>query len=535
MKSKKEDLKAFLLKILKEVKEKKNKKNISENLVPNKWNPYLPTSKNRNENVSIDATLKLMKAGKEFLKMQSLISEGTQIKNEMAMNIEDPEYEQPHPSVRSGIEGGKPTAFSDSEFFKGGQPDYSTLEKIGSDEFNKIIADIKPLGKMSMQEMSQTFGLLFSIEKNHIEVLEALAIKKVKEQFGLPDSVSDKLEAKLVKKVERPDEDSDNLVQDVEQDLEFTDEEKEIIKQHVEKRKIQNALMMGAGFRAHSTFNSIKEELDAIDPRLHPLYQRVMPNISLFMWKTPIEDMMGGGVQVDGISKLKKDENGNVKAEAQAIFFPILLHETAKAAIELLFANYLISLTDRYGANVASEIIKQADVFEEEIWMKRIGPTLWKYLHDVIDYIVKHDRGGDYTIVAHLLNKISLMEPNEFVQFMNDVVYDGEKTLVTLNAMIDEIEERIEAYEAQENETPKPEDIETGTEIDTNAIQDELIQLAKGAKEKQVNTPPLPGEKEGYEGMSLIELQRILEKAVADENFEEAAKLVPIIRAKNQG
>jgi 16S rRNA U1498 N3-methylase RsmE len=26
-----------------------------------------------------------------------------------------------------------------------------------------------------------------------------------------------------------------------------------------EKRKIQNALMMGAGFRAHSTFNSIKE------------------------------------------------------------------------------------------------------------------------------------------------------------------------------------------------------------------------------------------------------------------------------------
>jgi len=420
-----------------------------------------------------------MKMGKEYLKMQSLISENIQTTNEMAMNIEDPDYEQPHPSVRKGIEGEKNTPFTNSDFFGGGDPNYTTLEKIGSDEFNKIIRDVKPFGKMKPNDFMQVFKLMANLENPHKAALEQLAIRKVKEQFGLPESVVEKLEARLVDNVEKPDEDSDNLTQDVEEELNFTDEEKEIIRQHVEKRKLQNLLMMGAGYKAHSTFNSIKEDLDAIDPRLHPLYEKTMPNVALFMWQFPLEDMMNG-VSMMGLSKLKKDENDNVKAEAQAVIFPILLHETAKAALELLFAHYLISLTDRFGKNVASEIIKQADVFEDEIWNKRIGNTLWKYLHDVIDYIVKHDRGGDYTVVAHLLHKISLMEPYDFVEFMENVVYDGQATLVTLNSMIDEIEGDIEAYKAQENKTPKPEDIESGKEIDTSVIQSELEQLAMG-------------------------------------------------------
>lgn len=543
MEPKKKELKEFLLKILSEITNGGTKTapdvkpgietkptttptpGKRRKLVPDKWPETTPGPKPKaeGEEYGIEEVVKEMKIAEELARMKALITESKQINQEMAMNIEDPEYEEPHPSVRRGIEGGKPTAFSDSEFFKGGEPDYSTMEKIGSEEFNKIIRDVKPFGQMDMMEFQQVFQLMSSIEMPNKDALESLAIRKVKEQFGLPDEVSNQLEAKLVRKVNRPGQDSDNLAKEVAQDLQFTDEEKEIIRTHVEKRKLQNALMMGAGFRAHSVFNSIKEDLDAIDERLYPLYERTMPNVALFMWKVPLEDMMGG-VQMMGLSKLKKDQNNNVKAEAQATIFPILLHETAKAAIELLFANYLIDLTEKFGANVAGEVIKQSDVFEDEIWMKRLGPTLWKYLHDAIDYVIVHEKGSNYTIVSYLLHDISMMEPAEFLDFMNSVVYDGQKAITTITNMTNDIERDLASEEAA------PSGTETENLEDNIAdVNNELINLAKGAKAKKAEEPTEPV---GFESMSLEQLQSELKKAVADERYEDASKIVKLIGAK---
>jgi hypothetical protein len=117
----------------------------------------------------------------------------------MAMNIEDPEFKMPHPSVMQGVEGNKKTTFSDSEFFKGGRPNYSTLEKIGSEEFNKIIRDIKNVGQTNILQNSILLQLIMSIEQPRKKQLEELAIKKVKEQFGIPNDVMDKITARLVK------------------------------------------------------------------------------------------------------------------------------------------------------------------------------------------------------------------------------------------------------------------------------------------------------------------------------------------------
>ena len=496
-------------------------------LVPDKWPEEAPGPKPKAENkeiVGLEEIIKEMRKVNEAYRMRTLISEKREIQKEMSMNIEDPNYENPHPSVRKGIEGGKKTAFSDSNFFKGGKENFSTLEKIGSEEFNKIIRDVKPFGKMPMQDFQRVFQMMSSIEMMHHEELESLAIRKVKEQFGLPDEISDRLEAKLVNTVNKPSGDTDNLAKDVVSDLEFTEEEIQIIKQHVEKRKIQNALMMGSGFRAHSTFNSIKTELDSIDKRLFSLYEKTMPNVALFMWQFPLEDMMGS-VQMMGLSKIKKDENNEVRAEAIATIFPILLHETAKAAIELLFANYLISLTEKYGANVASEIIKQSDVFEDEIWMKRIGPTLWKYLHDVIDYVIIHEKESNYNLVAYLLSDISMMEPEEFVQFMNTIVYDGKTSIQTISKMIDDIERDLDSEESMPSETDEENLYRTA-----NEVGDELAKLAQGAKAKNTASENAP---KNFEDMNIDELQIQLELAIKEERYEDAATIVKVIKGKN--
>ena len=550
MKKNKKELKEFLLKILKEIQDNTEikpapikepgiktpspEKTPRRKLVPDKWPEQAPGPKPKSEAenkqmLTVEGFFKMIKLFKELDKMSSLISENKQIKQEMAMNIEDPYYDEPHPSVRKGIEGGKPTAFTDSEFFKGGQPGYNTLEKLGSEEFNKVIRDVKPFGVINpnrgRDEMIHILKTLLPIEEANARKLELLAIRKVKEQFGLPDEIVSRLDAKLVTMVNKPDDDNDNLSKTVVQKLDFNDEEKQIIKQHIEKRKIQNALMMGAGFRAHSVFNSIKDDLDDIDVRLFPIYQKFMPNMALLMWKFPIEDFINlPAVFVDGLSKLKKDENNNVRAEAQATIFPILLHETAKAAIELLFANYLIDLTEKYGSRVASEIINKSDVFEEEIWMKRIGPTLWKYLHDVIDYVIVHEKEGNYTLVSYLLHDISMMEPNEFVDFMNSVIYDGTKAIETIGNMVNDIE----------NDLNSDEDVSVGTDESnlTHTIQStnqELSKIAQDAKEKQDISR---GVVKNFDNMSIEELQREIEQAVADERYEDASIIVKIIQSK---
>lgn len=550
MKSKKNNkqLKEFLIKVLKEIRESGEtttkptpvkepgiktpspKKTPRRKLVPDKWPEQTPGPKPKAEAedrqiLTVEGFVKTVKLFNELDRMSNLISENRQIKQEMAMNIEDPYYDEPHPSVRKGIEGGKPTAFTDLEFFGGGQPDYNTLEKLGSEEFNKVIRDVKPFGKMnSHMDFMEAFQLMSSIEMPNKNQLETLAIKKIKEQFGLPDEISDKLEAKLVRTVNKPDEDTDNLSKEVIEELHFTKEELQIIKKHIEKRKIQNALMMGAGFRAHSVFNSIKEDLDSIDERLYPLYEKTMPNVALFMWKTPLEDMMGG-VSMMGISKIKKDENNNVRAEAQATIFPILLHETAKAAIELLFANYLIDLTEKYGADVASEIINKSDVFEDEIWMKRIGPTLWKYLHDVIDYVIVHEKEGNYTLVSYLLHDISMMEPSEFVDLMNTVIYDGQKAIDIIEKMVNDIEKDL----ASEENIPDKTDVENLNKTINASISD-LSQIASNAKEKAKMTFE---SNRNFAEMDIEQLQTELELAVNDERYEDATVIVKMIKQKN--
>lgn len=547
MKNSKKDLKEFLLKILKEIKsenaeplvepDKKIKPETKpetppspqrrRKLVPDKWPEEAPVPKPKAEGeeiISIKETLEKIKKVQELSRMKTLISENIKIQNEMSMDIEDPYYETPHPSVVKGIEGEKKTPFNDLDFFQGGIIDYSTLEKLGSEEFNKIIRDIKQKGKPSEKELARMLITALSIEQKHIKPLEMLAIKKVKQQFGLPDEITDKLKVKLTQKVDlNDDDDSDNIEQDVVQNLEFTEEEKQIIKTHVEKRVIQNALMMGAGFRAHSVFNAIKDDLDAIDSKLFPLYEMIMPNVALFMWQNPIEDFMDSkGLFVDGISKIKKDKDGNIKAEAQSTFFPVLLHETAKAAIELLFANYLISLTEKYGANVAGEIIKQSDVFEEEIWHKRIGPTLWKYLHDVIDYVIVHEKQSNYNLVSYLLSDISMMEPKEFVKFMNIVVYNGEKSIAIISKMIDDIEQDLASEEAISAETD-----EENLQRTAQEVSGELAQLTKGAQNKQTEITTA-----NFEEMNLEQLQVELKNAIDEERYEDAAKISKVIREK---
>lgn len=403
------------------------------------------------------------------------------------MQFNKTRYGKPHKTVVDGIENNKETIFSNVDFFNGGKEDYTTIEKLGSEEFEHITRELEINGKLEPLDVSVSLFSILALEKSHTKKLEELAIKKVQKQFGIPDSVMQRISTKITFDVPQNSiySKKKNKTQET-----FSDEEKELIKKHVDKRKIQNALMMGAGFISHTTFNSIKEDLDKIDSRLYPLYQKTMPNISFLIWQFPLEDMMEYSFAA-GVSNITKDKDGNVSAQATAMMFPILLHETTKAALELLFSNYIIDVTKKHGQKIANEIIRQSDVPLEEIWLKRVGPTLWKYLHNIFDYIIKHDRIADYKLISYLINKISLMEPDKFFNFMNKVLYDSDSALEEINSMIDEIEDKIDAYETIERSVPKE-----------------------------------------YKDMSIEELNDEMKKATEEERYEDASLILKLIHKK---
>jgi hypothetical protein len=490
---------------------------------------------------------------KRFFKKIALFEEKTRMNNllEVPMKFDNDNPERPNPHFKQGLEGGE-SPFKDIDLFKQRTGDQSTLEKVGSEEFGDVSKKVRDTGgKAQMGQIMQGMGQLMQIESAHIPALEQLALDIVKRKMGLSDEVMEQLEARLRPNEDIPESDFGSPEEEAEEAVEeeFTDEEMQLIKQHADKRIINNALMMGAGYRAHSSYAEVAEELNRIDRRIAPLYQKIWPSIEMYLWQM-VFDAGGGRVNL-GKSQIEvqrndneqeqgeeqgeeqggeqggeqQEEQTNVKGVATARLFVVLLHEVSKVAVELLMAQSLINVWEQHGDRIYRAVMEKSDSYAEEQWMKLIGPRLWKYLHDAIDYVV-HSRGDDYSIVSYVLNRMSLMEPQEFMGFMKNVLHDGQTAISQIENMIDSIESDLENASAQSDHTPSPEELdhEEGNPSDmANDIGDEIQQLYRDAEaksqQKSSNQPM------NLETMSIEQLQQALHSALDDEDYAMAAKI----------
>lgn len=406
------------------------------------------------------------------------------------MKIKNSRFGTPDPNFIAGIDGNTKCPFSGIEFLSRTNGEETTLQRIASEEFDSIVDSVENTGLMPPIVIMNVISKCSNIERKHREELERLAIDTVAINFGLPKEIKEMLVAKLDTENDLDctpgdDEESDNE--------ELTEEELKVADELIKKRIVQNALMMGSGYRAHKLFNGIKESLDQIDEKLYPTYQTFMPSVEFYLWKQEIP--VSGRVNWGKCEII--EENGEIKGKATAKSFIILLHEVAKIAVEIMFLQSLVDTSEKYGEKVKRYVINNADKYEDEQWMKLIGPRLWKHLHDCMDYIVK-SREDDYTLVSYILNSIGVLYPKNFMSLMGLVINDGDKAVKFIEKMLDEILVEIEQYRRQESEdTVIPKSPQKKTSKKRVALSD----------------------------YSTVELNKLLRDAVESEEFERASMI----------
>lgn len=271
------------------------------------------------------------------------------------------------------------------------------------------------------------------IERNNITALENLCVNVINELFDIPEDTIT-INCSIVDKV---DTSKQRLVPDKTPDFGFDDiEDMSVLTQEIYKRRILNALVVGASMYYSNNINSYIKELFQIDPELPSLYKRILNlNTKLLYLKKDTLDtkqsMDGGKVDV-----IISNVDDKIVISAEGIIFPILLEETIKGILEVAIAHGLPN--DR---TKAEYVTQKADFKLAEVWDMRIGLPLWKRIESIFEEEVLRD---DNKIINFFLYEISKLDVDTFNKTLQNIFRKTKRGKEYVSDLIYDIEQQKE-------------------------------------------------------------------------------------------
>lgn len=280
------------------------------------------------------------------------------------------------------------------------------------------------------------------IESTHKKELEELAVKMIRDEYNISEDVVEII-AELTDNISLEGTSKNPLPTMVE--VEF-DNHNSITdaNANVYKRRFLNAMTQGAAKKSSHMFHMVDKELSALDPRLTTKYGKLMAAADYCYFIVPDMDDVSeqngshvGKTVTGGIVRviLPTDENPKCVIHAQAMVFPVLIHELVKGVMEILSAHGLPE-----DEKIAEYVIGKADFLAAEPWDMRLGPALW-------DRFTRLFKGDDFKLKHNVYSELAALPVKEFNHKMREIMAGTKAGQQIINDAVEGCKKRIKEDE----------------------------------------------------------------------------------------
>ena len=320
--------------------------------------------------------------------------------------------------------------------------DESSFEqKIMGERFSEVVKRYKrayDVDSVNNQEVLR--GLMpivhetMGLEAKHKKALEKLAVDMIREEYDMSEDVVE-IHAELTSNISMVGTKKNPKPVTVEMEFKNHDEMANA-KEEVYKRRFLNAMTQGAAKKCNHMFHMVDDELSDLDPRLPNKYAKMMASADFMYYVIPnMEDGVNGG-----IVRVQFPTKTNPKAviHAQAMVFPVLIHELVKGVMEILSAHGLPK-----NKKVGEYVINKADFLAAEPWDMRMGPGLWEQFTKLIN-------PDDFKLKHHIYTELAALPVKEFNVKMREIMAGTKEGKKVIQLLVDDIKKGLQEDEFNE-------------------------------------------------------------------------------------
>jgi len=351
---------------------------------------------------------------------------------------------------------------------------YKRAYDVDNIDNNSVMSGMMPL-------VYETMGM----EAKHKRALEKLAERMIREEYDMDKDVVE-IHAELTPNINMEGTKKNPKPMTVEMQFKNHDEMTNATAE-VYKRRFLNAMTQGAAKKCNHMFHMVDDELTDLDPRLANKYSKMMASADYMYYIMPkMENGTNGGVvRVQFPTK----DNPKAVIYAQAMVFPVLIHELVKGVMELLSAHGLPK-----NKKVGEYVINKADFLAAEPWDMRMGPGLWERFTKMIE-------PDDFHLKHHIYSEMAALPVNEFNMKMREVMAGTKEGSKIIKGIVEEVKGGLqddEFNEAMNEMSGKSEDNSDGLE---NAEGFDFKELFGGSDQSNSD-----GHSDGDEGIDFDDL-----------------------------
>lgn len=303
-------------------------------------------------------------------------------------------------------------------------------EKIMGERFNEVSkrykraydSDTIENGNV-LKEMMPLVYETMGLEASNKKELEKLAVKMIREEYDMDESVVE-IHAELTPNIDMVGTKKNSKPMTVE--MEFKNHDDMVnANEEVYKRRFLNAMTQGAAKKCNHMFHMVDNELTEMNPRLPNKYAKMMAAADYMYYIIPAMHDENVGSVNGGVVRVQFPTKDNPKAViyAQAMVFPVLIHELVKGVMELLSAHGLPK-----NKKVGEFVINKADFLAAEPWDMRLGPALWERFTNLIE-------PDDFHLKHHIYSDLASLPVREFNVKMREIMAgtkEGKKIILEL-------------------------------------------------------------------------------------------------------